>query len=70
MSTVVTVAFEGAVAVIVLSLATENVAVFPDPKLTAVAPVNPVPVIVTGVPPVFGPELGLTPVTAGTGGGV
>ncbi len=38
------------------------------PEVTAVAPVNPVPVIVTVVPPVLGPEVGLTPVTVGTGG--
>ena len=30
---------------------------------------NPVPVIVTVVPPVLGPDAGLTPVTVGTGGG-
>ncbi len=35
------------------------------PNLTAVAPVKPVPVIVTVVPPVVGPELGLIPVTVG-----
>ena len=35
------------------------------PKLTALAPVNPVPVMVTEVPPVVGPEFGLTPVTVG-----
>ena len=40
------------------------------PKLTAVAPVKPVPVTVTDVPPVLGPEVGLTPVTVGAGGGV
>jgi len=57
-------------AVIVVSLATVNTAVLPDPKLTAVAPVNPVPVMVTGVPPVLGPEPGLRLVTAGTGGGM
>ncbi len=34
------------------------------PKFTAVAPVNPDPVIVTLVPPDTGPLLGLTPVTA------
>ena len=33
------------------------------PKLTAVAPVKFVPVIVTGVPPVVAPEVGLTAVT-------
>ena len=32
---------------------------------TAVAPVNPVPVMVTEVPPVVGPDEGLTPVTVG-----
>jgi len=37
------------------------------PKLTEVAPVNPVPVIVTTVPPVVGPAVGNTPVTVGTG---
>ncbi len=35
------------------------------PKLTAVAPLNPVPVTVTTVPPAVGPALGVTPVTAG-----
>jgi hypothetical protein len=35
------------------------------PNMTAVAPVNPVPVIVTGVPPVVGPDDGLMPVTVG-----
>jgi hypothetical protein len=33
------------------------------PKFTAVAPVNPVPLIVTFVPPAAGPLLGLIPVT-------
>ena len=35
------------------------------PKLTAVAPLKSVPVMVTTVPPVVGPLLGLTPVTLG-----
>ena len=35
------------------------------PKLTAVAPLKLVPVMVTTVPPVVGPLLGLTPVTLG-----
>jgi len=35
------------------------------PKRTLVAPVKFVPVMVTVVPPVIGPELGETPVTAG-----
>src|ERR1700686_4546395 len=39
------------------------------PNFTTVAPVKPVPVTVTGVPPVVGPELGLTAVTVGKGGG-
>ena len=36
-----------------------------DPKVTAVAPVKPVPVNATVVPPVVGPDRGLTPVTVG-----
>jgi len=35
------------------------------PNLTPVAPVKPVPVMVTGVPPDAGPETGEIPVTAG-----
>ena len=35
------------------------------PKSTAVAPVKPVPVIVTNVPPAAGPLVGLRPVTVG-----
>jgi hypothetical protein len=38
-----------------------------EPKFTAVAPVNPVPVTVTEVPPAAGPPDGLTAVTDGTG---
>ncbi len=34
------------------------------PKSTAVAPVKPIPVIVTVVPPAAGPDAGLRPVTA------
>src|SRR5208283_830056 len=37
------------------------------PNITAVAPVNPVPVIVTVVPPATGPAAGVIPVTTGTG---
>jgi hypothetical protein len=37
------------------------------PKLTAVAPVKLVPVIVTEVPPAAGPLAGLMPVTVGVG---
>ncbi len=36
------------------------------PNLTAVAPPRLVPVTVTVVPPVAGPEVGLTPVTVGS----
>ncbi len=39
------------------------------PNFTTVAPVKPVPVTVTVVPPAVEPEVGLTPVTVGTGGG-
>ena len=35
------------------------------PKVTAVAPVRPVPVMVTGIPPCVGPEDGLSPETTG-----
>ena len=35
------------------------------PKSTAVAPDRLVPVTVTAVPPAVGPDVGLTPVTAG-----
>ena len=38
------------------------------PKLTLEAPVNPLPVITTAVPPVVGPSAGVTLVTAGTVG--
>jgi hypothetical protein len=38
---------------------------FVDPKLTAVAPVNPHPVIETLLPPVDGPDVGETLVTIG-----
>ena len=36
-----------------------------EPKVTADAPVKPVPVMVTVVPPVAGPVAGLTDVTVG-----
>jgi len=60
----------GEVATIVVSPLRENVAGLDGPKSTVVAPENPVPLIVTGIPPVLGPEEGLTLVTAGAGGGV
>jgi hypothetical protein len=56
----------GAVAVILLELLMVKVLAAVPPKLTAVAPVNPVPLIVTLVPPAVGPEAGLTLVTEGT----
>ena len=39
-----------------------------EPNLTPVAPVKPVPVMVTVVPPAVVPEVGLMPVTVGVGG--
>ena len=39
-----------------------------DPKLTAVAPVKPLPVMVTAVPPAAGPLLGVMLVTTGADG--
>ena len=55
----------GLTAVIVVSLTTVRFVAAVVPKSTAVAPVNPVPVIVTRVPPVVGPLVGLRPVTVG-----
>ena len=49
--------------VVLLTTVTSVAAVVP--KSTAVAPVNPVPVIVTAVPPAAGPLFGLMPVTVG-----
>jgi hypothetical protein len=60
----------GEVAVIEVGLFTVNFAAALLANFTALAPANPVPVIVTDVPPVLGPEVGLTPVTVGGGGGV
>jgi hypothetical protein len=40
------------------------------PNLMPLAPLKVVPVIVTTVAPVLGPEVGLRPVTVGAGGGV
>ena len=40
------------------------------PKSTAVAPVKPVPVIVTDVPPAVEPLVGLMPVTVGAAAAV
>ena len=57
----------GEVAVIEVSELTVNDVAAVDPNLTAVAPVKPVPVIVTEVPPASGPAVGLMLVTVGVG---
>ena len=67
---VVTVTFTvpvpaGLLAVIVVSLTTVKLVAAVVPKSTAVAPVKPLPVIVTNVPPAAGPAVGLRPVTVG-----
>src|ERR1700748_3211610 len=48
-----------------VSEVTVNVEAAVPPKLTPVAPVNPVPVMVTLVPPPVGPEVAATSVTTG-----
>jgi hypothetical protein len=55
----------GEVAVIDVGLLTTTPVAALAPKWTAVAPVNPVPVMVTVVPPAAGPDVGLTAVTVG-----
>ena len=57
----------GAVAVICEALTTVTLVAAVQPKSTAVAPVNPVPVIVTYVPPPVGQAAGATCATVGTG---
>jgi hypothetical protein len=59
----------GAVALMVVELLTLKVAAV-APNVTAVAPIKPVPVIVTTAVPVLTPEVGLTALTVGTGGWV
>jgi hypothetical protein len=54
----------GVVAAINVALSTLNRAAVP-PKVTVVASVKPVPVILTLVPPVVGPSFGDTAVTVG-----
>jgi hypothetical protein len=54
----------GLIAEIVVEFTTVNGAAA-DPNVTAVAPLKPVPVIVTVVPPARGPEFGLTELTTG-----
>lgn len=61
---------DGLVAVIVVAFTTTRLVPDANPNLTAVAPVNPVPEIVTGVPPASGPLAGLMPVTVGGAGAV
>lgn len=58
-------AWAGVVAVIWVSLTTVNEVAAVVPNFTEVTPVKPVPVIVTEVPPVLGPEVGLRPPTTG-----
>jgi hypothetical protein len=55
----------GATAVMLVSLVTVKLAAGTPPKVTAVAPVKPLPVSVTGVPPLLLPLAGLTAVTVG-----
>ena len=57
----------GEVAVMLVAELTVKFVAAVPPKETAVAPVKPVPVSVTAVPPAVGPVVGLRPVTAGTG---
>jgi hypothetical protein len=59
----------GAVAVIKLLLTNVKDVAASPPTVTAVAPVNAVPVIVSRVPPVSGPLAGETIVTVGTDNG-
>ena len=53
----------GDVAVIAVSEITVKVVAATDPNLTEVAPVNPLPLRLTTVPPAAGPEFGETPET-------
>ena len=57
----------GLVAVIWVSESTLIAAALAGPKLTSVAPVNPLPVMVTVSPPAALPLVGETPVMAGAG---
>ena len=55
----------GAIAVICVLLLTVKFVASRFPNFTAVAPVNPVPVITTEVPPAMGPKFGVSFVTVG-----
>ena len=57
---------DGVVAVIEVALTTVTPVAAVPPRVTAVASVKPVPVMVTDCPPAHGPDVGLTDVTAGT----
>ena len=56
----------GDVAVICVAELTVKLLAAVAPKVTAVAPENPVPVIVTDVPPVAGPDVGEIAATVGS----
>ena len=59
----------GVVALICVALTTLTPVATLPPTVTVAAPVSKfVPVIVIGVPPAVGPEVGLTPLTVGGGG--
>ena len=58
----------GLVAVSVLSFTTTTLVAAFAPNVTLVAPVKPLPLIVTDVPPVVGPSVGTTLVTTGGAG--
>src|SRR5579872_5277044 len=66
MSKVVPAVPVGATATIEVSETSVKSVAAVGPNSTFVAPVKPVPVIVTVLPPSVGPEEGLTDVTAGT----
>jgi hypothetical protein len=57
----------GETAVIELGELTVKLAALVEANLTAVAPVKPLPLTVTVVPPASGPAFGLTPVMIGGG---
>jgi hypothetical protein len=65
----VAAAWAGETAVIVVAETTLKLVAGTDPKATLVAPVNPLPVIVTVVPPAVGPEAGEMAVMAGGSAG-
>jgi hypothetical protein len=62
-------AWAGEVAVIWVDATTVKLVAATVPKSTLVAPVNPVPVMVTLVPPDVGPEVGEREVTVGVTAG-